>query len=344
MIKVINGKLFQWDTGRVVQVNSDVDIHEVHFTTKDMTYAYVVSTYEKDETTYCEIPNVILQQEKSLICYEVTKVDDCERTVSETILTVNRRNKPDGYIYTEDELKNFDRLEKLIPKKLSDLENDINVSENYNHLKNTPIINISGSSENSPKLYDLESGVYRLQGIFRTFEGHDDFLSFDDNQLVNIVKNNDGSHIQIFDPIINAVQRIFISQDEFGEYIYERYSVSLNDMVKTVNNTLPDENGNVQIESGGGALIVPFTSLGDGLYICDTDMRGQILEALYEGRRVISSGLDTYNGPYDAIMYGDETIIFQKMYMSGNYLNCYYIQYPYPQRKSIIKKKFAAIS
>lgn len=33
MIEVIGGNLFQWDTGRVAQVNTDADIHEVHFTT-----------------------------------------------------------------------------------------------------------------------------------------------------------------------------------------------------------------------------------------------------------------------------------------------------------------------
>ena len=41
MIEVIGGNLFQWDTGRVAQVNTDANIHEVHFTIKDMTYAYL---------------------------------------------------------------------------------------------------------------------------------------------------------------------------------------------------------------------------------------------------------------------------------------------------------------
>ena len=93
MIEVIGGNLFQWDTGRVAQVNTGADIHEVHFTTKDMTYAYVVSTYEKDGTVYCEIPNILLQQEKSLICYEVTNTDGGEMTVAETTLALHKKNK-----------------------------------------------------------------------------------------------------------------------------------------------------------------------------------------------------------------------------------------------------------
>lgn len=125
MIEVIGGNLFQWDTGRVIRINTDTNIHEVHFTTKDMTYAYVVSTYEKDGAVYCEIPNIILQQEKSLICYEITNTDGGEMTVAEKTLALHKRNKPQDYVYTEDELKNFDRLAALIPTKLSQLTDDI---------------------------------------------------------------------------------------------------------------------------------------------------------------------------------------------------------------------------
>ena len=98
MIEVIGGDLFQWDTGRVIRINTDTNIHEVHFTTKDMTYAYVVSTYEKDGAVYCEIPNIILQQEKSLICYEITNTDGGEMTVAEKTLALHKRNKPQDYV------------------------------------------------------------------------------------------------------------------------------------------------------------------------------------------------------------------------------------------------------
>lgn len=115
MIEVIGGNLFQWDTGRVIRINTDTNIHEVHFTTKNMSYSYVVSTYEKDGGVYCEIPNILLQQEKGLICYEVTTTDGGEMTVAETTLALHKRNRPQDYAYTQDELKNFDRLAALIP-------------------------------------------------------------------------------------------------------------------------------------------------------------------------------------------------------------------------------------
>lgn len=46
-------------------------------------------------------------------------------TVAETTLALHKKNKPQDYAYTQDELKNFDRLAALIPTKLSQLTDDI---------------------------------------------------------------------------------------------------------------------------------------------------------------------------------------------------------------------------
>ena len=152
MIEVIGGDLFQWDTGRVIRINTDTNIHEVHFTTKDMTYAYVVSTYEKDGAVYCEIPNIILQQEKSLICYEITNTDGGEMTVAEKTLTLHKRNKPQDYVYTEDELKNFDRLAALIPTKLSQLTDDIGAG-------GAKITSVNGISPDENGNVEVQAGI-----------------------------------------------------------------------------------------------------------------------------------------------------------------------------------------
>ena len=133
MIELIGGDLYQWDTGRIVTANpeSDTEIHEVHFTTKYMDYAYVVNTYKKDGLILCAVPNIILQQERSVICYEVAKTDNGEMTVSETIFTLHRRNKPDDYAYTESEILNYETLAKtaLTEQELSDLINELNGGE-----------------------------------------------------------------------------------------------------------------------------------------------------------------------------------------------------------------------
>lgn len=118
MISLVGGELYQWDTGRIVRVVPDenVKVHEVHFSTKRMDYAYVLKTYIVDGVTYCAIPNVILQQNSRLLCYEVCENSNGEETIAETIFDIIRRNKPEDYVYTEQEHFTFTKLENRLDK------------------------------------------------------------------------------------------------------------------------------------------------------------------------------------------------------------------------------------
>lgn len=125
MVSLIGGDFYQWDTGRIIIVTpeTDAEVHEVHFTTKRMDSAYVVSTYKLDETVLCSVPNIILQQERPVICYEVVRTDEGEMSISETSFNVHKRNKPQDYVYTETEVINYDTLANtsLSDKELSSL-------------------------------------------------------------------------------------------------------------------------------------------------------------------------------------------------------------------------------
>lgn len=116
MITLIDGDLYQWDTGRVVLVEPDngYDIHEVHFTTKKMDFAYVVNTYVADESVYCAIPNILLQQYQDIICYEVRENDEGEESVSSTTFDVIKRNRPVDYVYTETEKYTYKELNNRV--------------------------------------------------------------------------------------------------------------------------------------------------------------------------------------------------------------------------------------
>lgn len=125
MITLIDGELYQWDTGRVVLIEPDngYTIHEVHFTTKKMEYAYVVKTYDKDETTHCAIPNILLQQYHDIICYEVRENDNGEESTSSTTFKINKRNRPVDYVYTEPEIFTYKELKNRIEEVESSYEN-----------------------------------------------------------------------------------------------------------------------------------------------------------------------------------------------------------------------------
>lgn len=116
MVTLIDGDLYQWDTGRVVLINpgSAYTIHEVHFTTRKMDFAYVANTYTENGSVYCAIPNIILQQYYDIYCYEVRENENGEESVSTTVLKVIKRNRPADYIYTETEKFKYEELEERI--------------------------------------------------------------------------------------------------------------------------------------------------------------------------------------------------------------------------------------
>ena len=133
MINLIGGDLYQWDTGRiaVITTKSDIAIHEVHFTNSSMDSAYVVNTYEHEGALLCAIPNIILQVPIALICYEMTRTDSGEITVSKTSFPVRKRNKPQDYVYLESEILNYETLANtaLTDQELSALIDELNGGE-----------------------------------------------------------------------------------------------------------------------------------------------------------------------------------------------------------------------
>lgn len=127
MVTLIGGDLYQWDTGRIVFIAPDngYTVHEVHFTTKKMDYAYVVKTYVENGGTYCAIPNILLQQYQDVICYEVRENDSGEESISTTTFNVVKRNRPVDYVYTEPEKYTYKELEnriKILEDNLEDVK------------------------------------------------------------------------------------------------------------------------------------------------------------------------------------------------------------------------------
>ena len=138
MVTLLDGDLYQWDTGRIVQIDPDSDyiIHEVHFSTRKMDFAYVAKTYEENGITYCKIPNILLQQAYDIYCYEVRENSDGEESTSTTIFKVTKRNRPLDYIYTDPEKYTYKELENRL-KTLEDSLDDIkNTAEEASVLAN----------------------------------------------------------------------------------------------------------------------------------------------------------------------------------------------------------------
>lgn len=130
MIKLIGGDLYQWDTGRKVQVTaSDYGTaHEIHFALDSDKTALVVNVYTEGLVYYADIPNMLLQQSNKINCYEVCENSSGEETVSHTYFKIRERKKPEDYIYTETEISRYENLNS----RLNALEESLTTDDDNN--------------------------------------------------------------------------------------------------------------------------------------------------------------------------------------------------------------------
>lgn len=108
-IEVLDGPVYQWDTGRKVKVVGE-GVAEVHFS-----YVYSQNALVTKPTDgIVSIPSVLLQTGENLAVYIVCTNGDGQQTVARGTVYVNRRSKPDDYIYTEDEVFMYKHLERRV--------------------------------------------------------------------------------------------------------------------------------------------------------------------------------------------------------------------------------------
>lgn len=114
-INIIGGLLYQWDTDRKVKIipPNNISVDEVHFT-NDLQDALVVEPKSADNVLYADIPNILLREKRNIKVYVVMHTENGERTVCSRGLTVNPRQKPADYIYTETEVKSYEKLDQRI--------------------------------------------------------------------------------------------------------------------------------------------------------------------------------------------------------------------------------------
>lgn len=106
MIKV-QDKLWQWDTDIFLEVDS---ICEVHFAAVGSLEALVVESKLIDGRYLAAFPNILLQECRDVFVY-IMRDDD---TLESKRVSIIARAKPDDYIYTETELKDYADLEERI--------------------------------------------------------------------------------------------------------------------------------------------------------------------------------------------------------------------------------------
>lgn len=129
MITVKGGALYQWDTGRVIEIlpTTGYKVDEVQVYNGTTEYSKVLGVEVSDNKYYARIPDVFLQSDNGIDVYVVMKNGDAEITVGRINLHVISRKKPEDYIYVEgEELKTWEELRSLIYSVKQEVLDEVN--------------------------------------------------------------------------------------------------------------------------------------------------------------------------------------------------------------------------
>ena len=97
MIEIVGNELYQWDTGRVVEITG-IEVEYVHFANKGDSKAVIMGAVDIN----AKIPDFLLQSGKQLCVYAVKD----GITVESKTFYVKHRERPENYVY-EDDQRNY---------------------------------------------------------------------------------------------------------------------------------------------------------------------------------------------------------------------------------------------
>ena len=95
MIYIIGGSLYQWDTGRKVEIipRHNTTVEQVHFNG-----GLVVEPVKIDNHYVAAIPNSLLRESKKITVYAVMVKPDGTQTTTDRSFSVKKKEKPDEYV------------------------------------------------------------------------------------------------------------------------------------------------------------------------------------------------------------------------------------------------------
>lgn len=112
---------YQWDMGQRLQI-VDENYNRVHFCTKNCTTALVCNVYTENGVRLVNVPNTLLQKPCIVKAYGcIAEGGEIYYAKEAQYFRVIERAKPDDYIYTEEELKNWNGIDE----RLAQIEEDV---------------------------------------------------------------------------------------------------------------------------------------------------------------------------------------------------------------------------
>ena len=125
MFKIYDGrdKFYQWDLDRQLIID-DPTVTQVHFSNRTDDSSLVCEVYQQDGLNLVNVPNILLQEDWRINVYAY----DVNYTKYSETFDVERKSKPENYVYTETEVLNY----KTLAEKIKQIDTDIGQSvEDY---------------------------------------------------------------------------------------------------------------------------------------------------------------------------------------------------------------------
>ena len=127
MFKIYKGgdTFFQWDFGQRLVVE-DPEVDKVHFCNKTKDCSLVCDVYDEDGLRLVNVPNILLQDTfliRAFACLVEGETSYFAKNVQ--VFKVIGRTKPEDYVYTEEEIKNWTTM----GERITELEARLVVAE-----------------------------------------------------------------------------------------------------------------------------------------------------------------------------------------------------------------------
>lgn len=182
----IGGKrnaFYQWDTGQYFVIEGAENCTEVHICHKESQNAIVCEIKEEDGQHVVYVPNILLQSDLQITAYLFYREDDGSQTQFSKSFMVNKRPKPEDYVYTETEVLNYqtlinrieqieqngvseDQIARAVEKYLEENPSGVNFETDKTLTLKDGIlsVNTTNLAENDNTLPITSAGVYATVG------------------------------------------------------------------------------------------------------------------------------------------------------------------------------------
>ena len=298
MIRIVDTALYQWDTGRYV--TTDIEADHIHFSNKGDSKAVIMELADSK----AKIPDYLLQTGKQLCVYVVRN----GITVESNVFSVNQRERPESYVYDEDQ-RNF--IYALIASAETATMDAIKAAESATEA-------VNHAKEIADQAADAVAQV--TQDAARVIGTAEDAAETANQAAQTAVAASETAN-KAATKAAHTAKSLMVVGEARGTVIHlddaiDQYLVGLRVFGKTTQNGMPTPDSPVELESAGESGNIVVTVTGKNLLNVDESLtftrNVNVYQYLPKGTYVVSCRNVAYGGDKKPVIvfYDKDKAIF----------------------------------